>query len=376
EGFKISSEGEIMGFANTGLLPAGAINIKESYNGVTVTRIANDAFKGQINISEVILPPSLISIGSNAFFDVGSPVKLPEQNTPDPVIWDLSHLVNLKEIGDGAFGKPEPSTSNPAPNPELFINLKLENLTNLERIGISSFSNRNIYRIDFPITSNIKVIDKNAFSFNKITSLTIPNSVTSIGDDVFLNNQLTSINIPNSIISISNGAFYNNQLTSLTIPNSVTSIGTYAFNNNKLTSIIIPSSITIIEDGTFGSNQLTSLTIPNSVTSIGEYTFDSNKLTSLTISNSVKTIGRNTFSWNQLTSLTIPDSVTTIGDGAFANNKFTDNKMITLPAQFNTVKERLRIGIELPLKENELNNKLKLEAPLVEIRRKKQNIQK
>ncbi|MGL5521665.1 MAG: hypothetical protein ACRDAW_00110, partial [Metamycoplasmataceae bacterium] len=46
EGFKISSEGEIMGFANTGLLPAGAINIKESYNGVTVTRIANDAFKG------------------------------------------------------------------------------------------------------------------------------------------------------------------------------------------------------------------------------------------------------------------------------------------------------------------------------------------
>ncbi|MGL5438186.1 MAG: leucine-rich repeat protein, partial [Metamycoplasmataceae bacterium] len=152
EGFKISSEGEIMGFANTGLLPAGAINIKEAYNGVTVTRIADNAFKGQINISEVILPPSLISIGSNAFFDVGSPVKLPEQNTPDPVIWDLSHLVNLKEIGDGAFGKPDP-TPTPTPTPEWFINLKLDNLTNLERIGIGSFSNRNIYRIDFPITS-------------------------------------------------------------------------------------------------------------------------------------------------------------------------------------------------------------------------------
>ncbi|MGL5521885.1 MAG: leucine-rich repeat domain-containing protein [Metamycoplasmataceae bacterium] len=355
EGFKISSEGEIMGFSNTSLLPAGAINIKESYNGVTVTRIADDAFKGQINISEVILPPTLVSIGSNAFFDVGSPVKLPEQNTPDPIIWDLSHLVNLKEIGDGAFGKTEPSVSDPAPTPEWFINLKLENLTNLERIGIGSFSNRNIYRVDFPIVSKIKVIDKKAFGFNKITSIKIPDSLTTIGEYAFENNKLTKIDIPRSITSIGGGAFIRNQLILINIPDSVTTIGVHAFGYNKLTSIIIPSSIKIIEYGTFSSNKLTSIDIPNSVTSIGEYSFG----------------------FNPLASITIPDSVKNICDNAFANNKFTDNAMITLPAKFNTASERKRIGIELaPLKENELNNKPKLEAPLVESKRKKENIQK
>ncbi|MGL5438185.1 MAG: leucine-rich repeat domain-containing protein [Metamycoplasmataceae bacterium] len=348
EGFKISSEGEIMGFANTGLLPAGAINIKETYNGVTITHIANDAFKGQINISEVILPPTLVSIGSNAFFDVGSPVKLPEQNTPDPVIWDLSHLVNLKEIGDGAFGKTRPTVSDPTPPKEFFINLKLDNLTNLERIGIGSFFNRNIYRIDFPLTSNIKVIDEKAFSFNKITSLKIPDSLTTIGEYAFENNKLTKIDIPRSITSIGGGAFIRNELTSLIIPDSVTTIGAHAFGYNKLTSINIPNSVTIIENGTFGSNQLTSIAIPNSIKSIGNFAFSS----------------------NQLTLITIPDSVTSIGDSAFFENNFTDNKMITLPAKFNTSEERQRIGISLPLKENKLSYNPKLEAPLPESKRK------
>ena len=76
-----------------------------------------------------------------------------------------------------------------------------------------------------------------------ITSVTIPNSVTSIGKSAFSSNQLTSVTIPDSVTSIGSYAFSSNQLTSVTIPNSVTSIGSCAFlkksfSNPNLTKII------------------------------------------------------------------------------------------------------------------------------------------
>ena len=69
-----------------------------------------------------------------------------------------------------------------------------------------------------------------------ITSVTIPNSVTSIGKSAFSSNQLTSVTIPNSVTSIGDSAFSSNQLTSVTIPDSVTSIGDGAFYKNKSNS--------------------------------------------------------------------------------------------------------------------------------------------
>ena len=62
--------------------------------------------------------------------------------------------------------------------------------------------------------------------------MTLPNSVTRIGNYAFHNNQLTSLTLPNAVTSIGTQAFSHNQLTAVTIPNSVTSIGTSAFSNN------------------------------------------------------------------------------------------------------------------------------------------------
>ena len=191
---------------------------------------------------------------------------------------------------------------------------------------------------DDPVIS----IGGQVFSGKGLTSITIPNGVTYIGDWAFRYNKLTSVTIPNSVTSIGNSAFANNKLTSVTIPHGVTYIGTEAFQYNELTSVTIPNSVTSIGVDAFNQNKLTSVTIPNSVTSIGRRAFYDNKLTSVTIPNSVTSIGEYAFSGNELTSVTIPNSVTSIGVDAFNQNKLTS---ITIGANVK-IDERFGHGFE------------------------------
>ncbi len=167
---------------------------------------------------------------------------------------------------------------------------------------------------------------------SKINKVVIEYGVTSIGSRVFhLCLRLTSITIPNSVTSIEDYAFKNCNITSITIPNSVTSIGEKVFMDNlRLTSIIvekdnpkydsrdncnaiietksntliagcnntvIPSSVTSIGDYAFFGSDLTSITIPNSVTSIGDYAFGGcSDLTSITFKRtSPPEFGKNVF---------------------------------------------------------------------------------
>ena len=130
-------------------------------------------------------------------------------------------------------------------------------------------------------TRRVTSIGENAFSnCSKLTSVTIPNSVTSIvGDAAFQYcSSLTSITIPDGVTSIGDAAFqYCSSLTSITIPNSVTSIGNDAFwDCHSLTSITIPNSVTSIGGYAFWGCSLASITIPNSVTSIGYGAFYGN----------------------------------------------------------------------------------------------------
>ena len=110
-----------------------------------------------------------------------------------------------------------------------------------------------------------------------LASVTIPNSVTSIGYSAFYAcSSLTSVIIGDSVTSIGNSAFSEcTSLTSVTIGNSVTSIGTYAFKFCRvLTSVTIPNSVTSIGNFAFAyCSGLTSVTIGNSVTSIGNCAF-------------------------------------------------------------------------------------------------------
>ena len=172
---------------------------------------------------------------------------------------------------------------------------------------------------DMMIEDIVKVLNK----AGKYVSLDLSGSpLTAIPDEAFRNcKTLAGITIPNTVTSIGDYAFSGTGLTSITIPNSVTEIGWSAFAETGLASLIIPNSVTSIGHGAFGGcTGLTSLTIQNGVTRIGGFS-GCTGLTSITIPNSVTEIDGNAFrGCTSLTSVTIPNSVTSIEPNAFHQN--------------------------------------------------------
>lgn len=111
----------------------------------------------------------------------------------------------------------------------------------------------------YMIKKGTKVICNGAFHRCSLTSINLPDSVTSIGECAFIRCQsLTRINIPDSMTSIGDNAFRNcESLTCINIPDSVTSIGNSAFNRcESLTSINTPDSVTSIGNGAFSRCKL------------------------------------------------------------------------------------------------------------------------
>jgi hypothetical protein len=100
-------------------------------------------------------------------------------------------------------------------------------------------------------------------------------AVKTIGVGAFryLDDDVTSVTIPNSVTTISAGAFWGNSLINVTIPDSVTTISVDAFAHNDLTNVTIPDSVTTIGNSAFEYNALTNVTIGNSVATIGDRAF-------------------------------------------------------------------------------------------------------
>ena len=159
---------------------------------------------------------------------------------------------------------------------------------------------------------------------NQIQSVTIPESVTSIGNGAFAYcSALGNVTIPQSITSIGKEAFDHCSGLKLTTPSfgeKLQTIGEHAFRNCGLREVTIPQSVTSIGYGAFsGCRGLRSLTINDAATSIGGYAFnDCSALTTLKLGEHITTIGNGAFeNCNSLDNVTIPQSVTSIGNDAF-----------------------------------------------------------
>lgn len=116
-------------------------------------------------------------------------------------------------------------------------------------------------KLDIVVPDNVTTLGSYWYKgdWDEIRSITIPNSVTKIGDSAFNGGfsvppwgTLSTINIPNSVTNIGAGAFAHSDLASLILPDSVTVIGNGAFSDCQyLTSIVIPSSVTTIGNWVF-----------------------------------------------------------------------------------------------------------------------------
>ena len=361
--FTVSNKRAINVYYESGDLPENLV-IPSTLKGCPVTSLYNEYEKNIFaksttnnTIKKIIIPDSVTSIGSSAFYECTS---LTNVTIPDSVtsigsyafmdcykLSDLSIGNKVKSIGYEAFMYCKALTSITIP----------DSVTN---IGDYAFSGcKSLTSVT--IGNSVMSIGKNTFSScTSLISVTIPDSVTSIEEYAFYNcSLLKNVTISNSVTSIGNEVFENcdsleridvdknnmkysskdgilfdkykltiikypsnkRDITEYVIPKTVNNISEKAFCKcTALTNVIIPDSVTNIGSKAFyGCTALTNVTIPDSITNIGRYTFSRcTALINVTIPDSVTNIGSDAFhGCTALTNMTIPDSVTSIESYVF-----------------------------------------------------------
>ena len=251
------------------------------------------------------------------------------------VLTDVTINGNVRTISRNAFN-----------NDTLLSNVMLS--PNIEKIDEYAFyrcsSLKNII-----LPNNLKTIGSYSFNGSKLVSVTIPDSVTYIGEVAFLNVPFTSLDLGNGVITISNGAFKgSSKLDTITIPDSTESIGTEILGGRTINVLNIGDGIQSIEAPMFinvtvttiniGKNSSKSQTIEGfalnssqlkgvenvniygSVKTIGSDAFSEMSVKKVTLAEGITTIEKNVFQGNNIESVILPSTLTTIGERAFAAN--------------------------------------------------------
>ena len=302
----------------------GDITVPATLDGKTVVALGKVAFQNATNITGVTLPDSVKEIG----------------------LWAFKGCSNLSSV----------------------------NLNKLEKISSSAFENcPSLKTVVIPKTL-VNVAGGVFTGTTKLTSVTFEEGSTIIPRSILQDcTDITSVTIPNTVTSIENYAFTNSGITEITLPDSVKEVGMSSFegcsnlsnvNLNKLEKIspcafkdcpnlktvVIPKTLVnginiYIKGGIFSGTtkltsvtfeegstviaetilqdctDITSVTIPNTVTLVDGYSFKNSGVKEITLPNSVEKIGIKAFEdCSDLTKITILDNCKTIGSDAFANH--------------------------------------------------------
>ena len=231
----------------------------------SVSCIGSYAFRYCSSLTSVTIPNSVISIGDNAFDRCSG-------------LTSITIPQSVTSIGENSFWGCSGLISVTIPN-------------SVTRIGLNAFQRCSGLK---------KVIVPDIDAWYGISFVNADANPLYYAHHLYSDEEteITNLIIPNGVKSLKYTFCGCTGLTSITIPNSVTSIGSAAFSRcSSLTSITIPNSVTMIEGSAFsGCSGLTSITIPNSVTSIGGYTFSGcSGLTSVIIGSGVKKISSQAF---------------------------------------------------------------------------------
>lgn len=333
------------------------------------------------NIKGVVLEEGVTSIGNYAFYDC---TNLVSATIPEGVT----------RIGERAFSYCGNLTSVNIPNGVTYIGFwAFSNCRNLTNVTIPASATRfsesafvycdkltsagpldGDYNIKFGWTDAIPpYVFENCGS---LTSVAIPEGITSIGFYAFCRTGLTSVTLPSTLTDIENYAFYDSGIKEIIIPNGVTLINSRTF-GSSLTTVVIPASVTTIEAGSFAggsepkniivdennpnycaignvlfSKDQTALisycaggtghyTVPDTVTRIESCAFSECRLTELSLPDDLTYIGPHAFEYSSLTTVNFPDSMTAIPDLAFSGCAFTS---FVVPEGIETIGEQVFVN--------------------------------
>ena len=293
-------------------------------SGTNMTVFPNRAlafYNGEnTTLKEVILPEGLISIEEAAFANCTALEKL---NVPSTVN-TLGRWI-LENTKVTSFTIPQGVTEIPA----------------------SCFYGSAITTINIP--PSVKTIGNWAFQDAKLTEVVIPSSVTSIGKWAFGcdndNPTLQSVIIEANITEIPVCCFYlQTKLTSLSLPEGITAIGDDAFCGCKISSLTLPSSLKTIGARAFSNNGITQLTIPNKVESIGNAAFAHNSIDNIDFPATLVSLHATAFKWESMNevicrALSVPQTPQT---DEFNNSwrpfyQINENCVLKVPAESLTI---------------------------------------